>query len=1063
MADNIKLGELLNERSPVSKTWVNFDGSYTVEMYNDTIHYKDENGQYKEIDPTLSKGNNSEYFQTSGVPFDVKVPQVFTSGYSISDGNEELTFIPVGASEASGLSNIDKLNEIIYLNVWQDTNVKLEVTANSLKETIILKSEKAPSTYLFEVLGELSDDLKTGRMQLSPAWLKDANGTYRDVEQKLEYVDETGSMYLSLDVDTANLVYPIYVDPTIVISNTTGVYGLENEVRLNSPSDVIPSPLSASIGYLDTYRIFMKYPNLLKTIPSNAQILSAKYNMHVESVSGSTNIRAAIHAVMTDYSSMSLSWNNQPVMDNTLKSPELSITPTANKWVSFDMKDVVQAMVNGAQVKAFGIKTPVADAPGCVFTMTYNDASNWRPYFDITFNVPPDKPTVVKPNGGEAWNNLETIQWGASNDTKDFVHEPFTHSYESVYQSSSSYGQSFTVPADNASLKKVALRLRVTHNTQVYKMFLSIAKPLNGTWVIDKSNIIASQDVNIPDGTNLQWVEMTLPDLKIAKGTHLAVWVEMKTGGSTDYTASISNGYFNQNEGNGIVNGFNAGSNFVYRLEYAAGTPTDQITYQIQLTSDNGSTWKTIVDSTPAGATSYPYDFTNEPESSVSKIRIRAFDGYNYGDWDESDGVFTIQHNVAPLTPTDLAPNGTIEDRGTSIRMSWKHNDPNGVDPQSKLDLQWRVQGSADWTTVTQSTTNQFYNAPANLFPANSKIEWRVRTYDQAGLAGPYSYTALFTAAVRSDKPTITYPTSGANVPIARPTFTWSHPDQVKYWIRVKDGSTIIYETQATAGNKALTITRDLNNNTSYILEISVMDSNGLWSDFANVAFVVSYTPPNIPVLSADLDNVRGWITLTIESADPTGTTPATTHYNVYRKADNGSWVKIADGLSKTSSRIQWIDRTPAPTKAEQYFVRAYGENGTFSDSGWLTATVQLKYTQISLASDPTQYVTLNKREASKEKATRRSVITEYVGRPYPMVEFSSNYSREFDYTYKVYTYSDVEKMRGFAFSGEALLLRDNWGRKDYVTFDTIDVQEGRIQWNITFHPVKIYYVEGIS
>ncbi|UZT28573.1 hypothetical protein vBBceSLY5_0018 [Bacillus phage vB_BceS_LY5] len=1306
MSNTFKVGELLPERSPLSKTWMNYDGSRTIEFSETPVHYKDADGNYHNIDtklydeadlqnyhdpvevtgeciftecrnalaadPSINRDNYD--YQGLKVPFLARLPRVFDRGYLIGDGEETLMLKPVQASPSKGYIDSDNPNTIKYQDAWNDTDVKLELLSNAIKETIILKSDKAPTTFKFKVTGELSEDLKAGSMELSPAWLVDANGTYRDVIQHL-LID--GDTFVVLDVDTTDLVYPVLIDPTITVSNSLGTTTLENDVRANSPTTITKNPATAQMGYLDSYRIFLKYPNLLANIPSNAQILDAKYNMYVSNGSGATNMRLVMHAVMTDYNADTLNWNNQPVMDSTLKSPEVVFDTTYNKWIAFDVKNILQALVDGTAVKAFGIKNAINDNSGVTLRLSKNAVVAQRPNFKITFNMPPDKPTVTKPNGGESWNSLETVTWTAANDVQDFIHAPFPFSNEVTYQDSASYGQVFTIPEANAVLRKAALKLRATASGATYTMFLTMAKQVNDWWTFDKNLILAQQDVTIPDPVNLQWVEMTLPNLSVPKGTHVALHVEMKNGNKTNYYGAATDGFFDLTEGNGIVDALNTGINFQYYLNYSAGTPSNQLTYQIQLSSNSGSTWKTIVNATPAGATSYAYDFIGEPESALSKIRIRAYDGYNYGAWDESDGVFTIQHNVAPSTPTNLAPNGTIEDRATPTRMSWKHNDPNGVDPQSKFDLQWRAQGTSTWSTVTQSTTDQFYNAAGNLFPAG-KIEWRVRTYDQAGLAGPYSAIAVFTAAVRTAKPTITYPTSGALVPIARPTVTWSHSDQVKYWVRVKNGSTIIFERQATAANKALTISTDLVNNTSYILEIAVMDTNGLWSDFANVAFVISYTPPNKPYLIPTLDNVNGHISFDIKSADIIGTTPATTYYDIFRKADNGSWIKLADGLGATGksyeettvwtidfkgkvgspsvgqgvtgslvengniyrlenrpdtnvaplnikyeasqahydnvmfldgslSRVTnttagnynmaafnwdifraledkfgpaiwngkttaaekraeaiklitwltfrwtgkgnsgtggttksiielwqtntqvwenprestsssvatiqtssgasnvridangwigtlarseatvggtsaietdytqleitvvrkgistpWIDYTPSPNKAEQYFVRAYGINGTIIDSEVVTVTVQLKNVQIALASDPSQFVTLTKRDAGKETSTRQSATNDFEGRPFPMTEFSDNYGRTFDYKYKAWSYGDVVMMRHLAMSGEALLLRDNWGRKDFVTIDTINIEETRAYHAVSFQPVKIYYVEGI-
>ena len=184
MANTFKVGELLNKRSPVSKTWTNFDGSYTMELHDEVVHYMDEGGQLRDIKPMLSSESDADDFQAIQVPFDASVPRVFTSGYSISDGNELLTFTPVSARNVKGTFDPAKPNEVLYKTAWIGTDVKLELTPNSLKETIILKSEKAPTSFKFEIESRQSD-LTLGNLKLAPAWLTDANGEYRDVAQNL--------------------------------------------------------------------------------------------------------------------------------------------------------------------------------------------------------------------------------------------------------------------------------------------------------------------------------------------------------------------------------------------------------------------------------------------------------------------------------------------------------------------------------------------------------------------------------------------------------------------------------------------------------------------------------------------------------------------------------------------------------------------------------------------------------------------------------------------------------------------------------------------------------------
>lgn len=1064
MGNTFKVGELLNERSPVSKTWVNFDGSYTVEMYNDTIHYKDENGQYKEIDPTLSKGNNSEYFQTSGVPFDVKVPQVFTSGYSISEGDEKLTFIPVGASEASGLSNIDKLNEIIYLNVWQDTNVKLEVTANSLKETIVLKSEKAPSTFRFEIESGQSD-VTLGNLKLAPAWLVDAAGEHRDVNQHLTIEGE--KLFVTLQVDTTDLVYPIEVDPTVLVSNLAGVKA-NNVVMSNTPNNVYNSEQYATLLSNDIRRIYMKYPDMLKNIPSDATITSAKLTVHASDFNGVLKLRT--HAVSSDYNPDTLTWSNQPLISDNLVSPEVTLQAGSPSWNDIDITSIVQAKLNGTQVSAVVLKSSDLNSGGrAAIWLADNQYMGTRPFLTIEFNAPPSKPTVLKPNGGETITGSYEIGWTEANDIRDFTYDPFPMSDAIIFSNMVSIGQSFRMLAENAKIKRIYLRLGVSNSGIAYKMSLYRTVNSSGYWLADRTQLVAQGDVVFESGASPAWCYADLHSVDVDNGGRYAIVIEAKDGSSINYQVARTNTY--RSNANGCAMTSASGGNFtgyemdfLYKIVYSAGTLASQLKYNVQLTTNNGSTWKDIIPLSSAGATSQSYDFSNEPETSTAKVRIRAYDGVSYGDWDESDGVFTINKNDPPEAPDNLYPNGTTEDRAKPIRLSWRHNDPDGNDPQSKFDLQWRLQPSNDWTTITQETVNQYYEFPANTLPSG-KIEWRVRTYDQGGLASPYSYIALFTATEKPSPPIITSPDNDSTIPYANPTVTWSHPNQAQYSVKVIRASDnlVVFESTNAGTNKALTITTALDNNTSYYIQVAVADYTGLWSDYAQVKITVAYTPPNTPTFSATTDNINGYVTLNVVNPAPADGKPRTEYNEIFRKTGNGEWIKIAKIYNPDTGLVEFIDRMPTSNAAEVYKVRAVGSNWGYIDSEQVTVVVKLRDTQIAVASNASSYVTLRKREGSKEVTGRQAATTDFVGRPYPLTEFGSNLNRSYEYRYKVNEWDDVEQIRTFAQLGETFILRDNWGKKDFVTFNSVSIEEGRTFWYVSIQPVKVYYKEGIE
>lgn len=75
-------------------------------------------------------------------------------------------------------------------------------------------------------------------------------------------------------------------------------------------------------------------------------------------------------------------------------------------------------------------------------------------------------------------------------------------------------------------------------------------------------------------------------------------------------------------------------------ITWTAATDQDtvqsSIAYQIDLSLDVGGNWSTIVPLTQSGVTSYQYDFTSFPASSNALIRVRGFDGSDYGNWGQS-------------------------------------------------------------------------------------------------------------------------------------------------------------------------------------------------------------------------------------------------------------------------------------------------------------------------------------------------------------------------------------------------------------------------------------------
>lgn len=897
--NTFKVGEMLNRRTRNSKTWLNFDGSYTTEVHMGDVHFDDEYGNlhnintdlYDEadfdiIDEPVSKEVNERFkqskkeskeakakgilnrdnhnFQALRVPFVCHIPRNFMRGYTIGKGDDMLIFKPVNASPAMGYIDSKNRSIITYQDVWNDTDVQLKILDSGIKESIFLKSDRSPNSFSFEVVGNI-DSLT--ELKLSDAWLVDAEGTERDVEQIIR--TENNKSYVDLITDVEGLAYPIEIDPTTIISSTSkDSYISESSSSSNNGTN---SQLYAggSVGY--RYRTYMQWD--ISGIPGS-KVTDSYFTIYgLPSTSVNPDDYFDVYRVTQSWGETSITWDNQASYDNVYGSEYISTFGT-DYSASFNITNLVDEWVSGATTNN-----------GCVVLGRNNtgEALNWQskehtdlkpPKLTVTYNESPTAPTVTAPNGGETWNSSHTVTWNASTD---------------------------------------------------------------------------------------------------------------------------------------------------------AETAQSNLQYQIQLSTDNGSSWKDIVALTTAGATSYTYDFINETESSTCLIRIRAYDGTSYGPWDQSDGVFTIQHNQAPTAPTNLSPSGgTAIDRAVIQRLSWQHNDADG-DPQSKFDLQWSSDGGTNWNTVTQVTTNQYWDAPANTFPKGN-IVWKVRTYDQADLSSPYSSQATFYAGDKPADPTITDPSDGSTVNVVNPTVEWSSSGQTDYHLKVMNsaGSSLLWETIKTSTNKAQTVQYDLENTIDYQIHLAIKNADGLWSDFVVSNISVSYTPPATPTMT--LTTGDSYIVVAISNPTPSGSEPSITGNDVYKKID-GAWVRIASDIPNSGS---YRDYAIASGVTYEYKVRAKGDNNTTSDSASATESITLTGVWLHDIQDPQGTVHQFKADGgSKGKSSgKQGQMLEFAGRKKPVSEFTELKRASVKATLELWEDTDdYQKLQSLFESYNTICYRDRRGR----------------------------------
>lgn len=294
------------------------DGSYVAEIHGESQYYKDSNNTWKEIDTRLTDEadldsitvpiTNEAYsdvqaiveknnynrklnkidksrtnFRPLHVPYNAIIPKDYSNGYSVAKGNDRITLIPLHAQSVAG--SIYSSSSILYKEVWKETDVILTVQNSSLKEDIILQSEKAPNNLSFEVQGHLTDELKAGELSISPAWLVDSKGLIREVEQTVRTENE--KLYIDLNINSTGLTYPIKVDPTImtntpVIQAFCGAQSVDPGFMSLSPG---PGPCTFDLRYtfLATTSVSKVQSATLKLVPHSVYSSNSNHIVKVRS------------------------------------------------------------------------------------------------------------------------------------------------------------------------------------------------------------------------------------------------------------------------------------------------------------------------------------------------------------------------------------------------------------------------------------------------------------------------------------------------------------------------------------------------------------------------------------------------------------------------------------------------------------------------------------------------------------------------------------------------------------------------------------------------------------
>ena len=383
--------EVTQQRTHNSKTFDLGRGAYQTVIYPETVHFKDAEGQWKEIDNRLEEARNEqgeailrnqsnvltmEFAKQTG-----KAPLVCVSNkkgqkiaWNIQNQNEHVEAKPIcenccdtGDEDAcrADLSHVE--TELHYKEILPNVNVVCRMQGMMFKDDIVMENPQAQHRFVLEMDTQNVQLVKQEEgtivayaegnpaeiaFVLPAAFMRDAEGNIGTVETDL--VEENGKIQVALNCDEdflPNAVYPVVVDPLIQTEEHSSA--MEDNFVTSSAPNTVQSYSQARLRICKNTsygecRSFLKFTDLPFFMPSN-MVTKAYLRMSLYTKQGTRAVPVYVKEVLGDWSSQTITWNNQPSLGE--HDVDVAIIP-ANAGVgstfAFDISNLVRKWYGGS-------------------------------------------------------------------------------------------------------------------------------------------------------------------------------------------------------------------------------------------------------------------------------------------------------------------------------------------------------------------------------------------------------------------------------------------------------------------------------------------------------------------------------------------------------------------------------------------------------------------------------------------------------------------------------------------------------------------------------------------
>lgn len=340
--------------------------------------------------------------------------------------------------------------------------------------------------------------------------------------------------------------------------------------------------------------------------------------------------------------------------------------------------------------------------------------------------------------------------------------------------------------------------------------------------------------------------------------------------------------------------------------------------------SQNGGAFSEIA-SVSGGVITWDHVAPSTAVTHTYRIRSRSTTGSLNSSYSANSNTVTLLATANP--PSSLVPSGVGRDAAEAIVFTWQHNPADGT-PQSKYQLQYKVDAGAYTTVGPTTSTVSSYTLPAATLTNAHTITWHVATAGENGTLSAYSADSTFTTSAR---PTSTISSPGSTWSLSTLTAAWTYfqaqsSAQAAWHIYLwKKGAlsdysdaTLIEEGSGSGATSSFAFTSTLLDGATYGVRVYVTSAVGLISidsGSPRQEFAVAYLPPADATLLVTYAPDFGRMVVTIQGTGASaGVTEPISSVDLQRQINAGDWVTWVSGIVLDTGTLFATVLDTAPT-----------------------------------------------------------------------------------------------------------------------------------------------------